>query len=146
MQIEEIMSKNVQTIKEGVSAEDARYRMQTAGVHHLVVTKENKLTGILSERDLGSRRSNLSIKGKTAGDLMASNVVSIQSNATVRQAANLLRGRLVGCLPVFKQDKLVGIVTVTDLLETIGCGGFHPSQRRGNSGTQNMRQQQRYKH
>jgi CBS-domain-containing membrane protein len=39
---------------------------------------------------------------------------------TIRQAANLLRGRTIGCLPVMEDSKLVGIVTVTDLLELVG--------------------------
>jgi predicted transcriptional regulator len=33
-----------------------------------------------------------------------------------------MRGRGIGCLPVFDQDKLVGILTVTDLLDLIGRG------------------------
>ena len=46
--------------------------------------------------------------------------------ATVREAANLLRGRSIGCLPVFDGDQLAGIVTTSDLLELIGRGVERP--------------------
>ncbi len=40
----------------------------------------------------------------------------------MREAANLLRGRAIGCLPVVSGERIVGIVTITDLLELIGRG------------------------
>ena len=46
----------------------------------------------------------------------------------VRQAANLLRGRTIGCLPVLEDGKLVGILTTTDLLEQIGRGSDRPAK------------------
>jgi CBS domain-containing protein len=45
---------------------------------------------------------------------------------TIRQAANLLRGRTIGCLPVLEDGKLVGILTTTDLLELIGRASERP--------------------
>jgi CBS domain-containing protein len=47
----------------------------------------------------------------------------------VREAANLMRGRSIGCLPVLDGRKLVGIVTVTDLLELLGRGAERPMAR-----------------
>ena len=41
---------------------------------------------------------------------------------TIRQAASLMRGRAVKALPVFEQQRLVGIVTVSDLLDLLGNG------------------------
>jgi acetoin utilization protein AcuB len=45
---------------------------------------------------------------------------------TVRQAANLLRGRTIGCLPVVEDGAILGIVTTIDLLELIGRGAERP--------------------
>lgn len=127
MRLEEIMSLKVKTIDERAQAEDARNLMNMGGFHHLVVTRDGKPVGIISDRDMGSRRGAANLNGKTAGELMSPHMVSAQADTTVRQAANLLRGRLIGCLPVYRDKSLAGIVTVTDLLETIGCGGFRPS-------------------
>ena len=57
---------------------------------------------------------------------MTAPAVSATSDMTVRKAANLLRGRSIGCLPVMEDGDLVGIVTTTDLLERIGRGAEHP--------------------
>ena len=55
--------------------------------------------------------------------------VTILANMRDRQAANLLRGRTIGCLPIVEDGKAVGIVTTTDLLELIGRGSERPVQR-----------------
>ena len=123
MRLEEIMSTKVKTIDEHALAEDARNQMAMGSIHHLVVMRNGKPVGIVSDRDMGGRRGATSLKGKTVGELMSPHVVSAQADTTVRQAANLLRGRLIGCLPIYRDKSLAGIVTVTDLLETIGCGG-----------------------
>jgi CBS domain-containing protein len=47
---------------------------------------------------------------------------------TIRQAANLLRGRMIGCLPVLEGGKLIGILTATDMLEQIGRGSDRPAR------------------
>jgi CBS domain-containing protein len=50
-------------------------------------------------------------------------VLSIDQGETVRRAANLMQGRNIGCLAVTEHGKLVGIVTVSDLLRLLGKGG-----------------------
>jgi acetoin utilization protein AcuB len=57
---------------------------------------------------------------------MTSPVVTARPETTLRQAANLLRGRTIGCLPVLEEGRLLGIVTTTDLLELIGRGAERP--------------------
>ena len=53
---------------------------------------------------------------------MSEQVVTALPTTSVRQAANLLRARTIGCLPILDDGKLVGIVTLTDLLEMLGRG------------------------
>jgi CBS domain-containing protein len=54
---------------------------------------------------------------------MSLNVTTIGQNETVRRAANLMQGRNIGCLAVTDERKLVGIITVSDLLRLLGKGG-----------------------
>ncbi len=56
------------------------------------------------------------------GDLMTVPAVSVAPDLTVRKLANLLRGRTIGCLPVIDGKRLVGIVTISDLLDLLGRG------------------------
>jgi acetoin utilization protein AcuB len=60
---------------------------------------------------------------------MTATVVVARPRTTVRQAANLMQGRSIGCLPVLEGSRVVGIVTVTDLLEAVGRGVERPVER-----------------
>ena len=64
----------------------------------------------------------------TVADLMTPDPVTVDAQATVRQAANLIRGRTIGCLPITEGDRVVGIVTVSDLLEVLGRGVDRPAK------------------
>jgi acetoin utilization protein AcuB len=112
------MKTGVETISLDQSAEAALNRMRRARIRHLVVRDRDKIVGIISERDikgLGSFRHVESVE-----EVMSSPAVTASPDLSLKQAANLLRGRTIGCLPVLEQGKLVGIVTTTDLLELIG--------------------------
>jgi CBS-domain-containing membrane protein len=60
-------------------------------------------------------------------ELMTSKPVSAEPETTLRHAANLMRSRRVGSLPVLDGDRLVGIVTATDVLDELGRGSIRPT-------------------
>lgn len=101
--------------------------MQTGGCRHLLVQKNGRVVGVLSERDLGGTK--LRVTAGSVADVMTNNVVTASPETTIRQAANLLRGRSIGCLPVVDGDRAVGIVTTTDLLDLLGRGVEKPIVR-----------------
>jgi acetoin utilization protein AcuB len=124
MRVAELMKPRVETVSVGESAELARQRMRQKRIRHLVVTSGRDVVGVVSDRDLeeaGSLR-----RVQTVGEVMTSPVVTARPETTLRQAANLLRGRAIGCLPVLEDGRLVGIVTTTDLLELVGRGAERP--------------------
>lgn len=57
---------------------------------------------------------------------MTSDVVTVLPETPVRKAANVMRGRAIGCLVVAVGDRVHGIVTVADLLELLGRGLERP--------------------
>jgi CBS domain-containing protein len=57
---------------------------------------------------------------------MTEAVVTVPPTTPVRKAANLMRGRSIGCLVVSVAGRAVGIITVADLLELIGRGIERP--------------------
>ena len=122
MRMQELMKSRVESVSAETTAESARERMRTRRIRHLVVTEGSKVVGVLSERDLGARTSS-----SVVGDIMTAPAVTAGATTTVREAANLLRGRTIGCLPILEEGKLVGIVTTTDLLELLGKGAMRPS-------------------
>ena len=128
MRVVEVMTKGVQTVPPTMPATDAWELMRRNRIHHLVVTAGTDVIGVLSDRDAGGR-SGASIRARsTVSDLMTSHVVTIAPTAPVRKAANLMRGRTIGCIPVSDGERLVGIVTVSDLLELIGRGVGRPAK------------------
>lgn len=124
MRIGEMMTSRVETVPAGESAENALRRMRTKRIHHLVVPLDAGAVGVVSSRDLDSLGGGRPLR--TVADVMTAPAVTAEPHTTIRQAANLLRGRTVGCLPVLEDGKLVGIVTTTDLLELIGRGSERP--------------------
>jgi acetoin utilization protein AcuB len=128
MRLQDIMTRNVKTVPPVATVAQARTLMRTAGVHHLIVSEGRRVVGVLSDRDLGGRvgARRADAQGMPVSDVMSREVVSADPEWTVRQAANRLRGRGIGCLAVLEEDKLVGIVTTTDLLDLIGRGADRP--------------------
>jgi CBS domain-containing protein len=120
MKVSEIMSKGVQTVSPGTPAANARERMRTKGIHHLVVMEKTKLVGVLSARDLAriGRRSNTAPKLLVA-DFMTPRVITVAPGTSVHRAANVMRGHSIGCVIVVDGGRAVGIVTLSDLLEQV---------------------------
>ncbi|HEY7112064.1 MAG TPA: CBS domain-containing protein [Thermoanaerobaculia bacterium] len=120
IRLRDIMQKNVERISPNESAEAAWNRMRLRRIRHLVVQERGRVVGVLSDRDVAGRGSLRQVEA--VGDVMTEPVVSAHPEMTLRQAANRMRGRSIGCLPVIDGDDLVGIVTTTDLLELLGRG------------------------
>jgi acetoin utilization protein AcuB len=133
MRVVEIMTKNVLSVPPTMPASEAWDLMQREHVHHLVVGTGSNVLGVFSAHDAGGRRGgNLRLQ-RNVGDLMTAPAYSVSPDVTVRKLANLLRGRTIGCVPVIDGKRLVGIVTVSDLLELLGRGVDRPAPppRRG---------------
>jgi acetoin utilization protein AcuB len=121
MRLEEIMSKNVAKVDADTGAERALTQMRERDLHHLVVVEGERLVGVVAREDLAAAAPAAPVR-----DLMSRRVVVAAPATTVREAANLLRGHHIGCLPVVDDDAIVGMVTVSDLLELLGRGVERP--------------------
>jgi acetoin utilization protein AcuB len=116
--------------------------LQRRGFRHLPVLDGGKLVGIISDRDVkqsmasaastaeGRERDRL-LDELTAGQIMARAMVTIGPTAGVDEAARLMATRKISALPVTESDRLVGIVTETDvlLLFVRAMGVLEPSSR-----------------
>jgi acetoin utilization protein AcuB len=127
MRVQDIMSENVQTVPPATAAEDAWNLMRAKGIRHLVVAQGPRVLGLISDRDAGGRQGSSVRRNREVADLMTGRVVTVSPTTPVRKAANLMRGRSIGCLVVTDAKRIVGIVTVADLLELLGRGIDRPA-------------------
>ena len=105
--------------------------MKLKGIRHLVVKNDSELVGVLSQRDLGAPDQFDFREKRRVAEVMTTHVVTASPDMSLKQAANLMRGRTIGCLPVVEEghpSRLVGIITVSDLLDLLGRGIDRPAQ------------------
>jgi len=136
MYIGRIMHTNLITISPEASLIEAKDLIDSNNIDHLlVVNKEGKLIGILSDRDLkqnwASPANTLStheldyvLEKILVKMIMVKTVVTITTETTIERAAQIMQSNNINSLPVMENDELVGIITGTDvmgvLLEAIG--------------------------
>ncbi len=128
MRIQDIMTKRVETISPVEPVGAAVELMRQKRIRHLVVMRKGELAGIVSDGDLRALDPRAS---RRVEEVMTAPAVAATADMTIRKAANLLRGRSIGCLPVMEGGHLVGIVTTTDLLERIGRGSERSAVDKG---------------
>lgn len=101
--------------------------MELGRVRHLPVVRGGRLVGVVSQRDLfhaslsnviGIPRDeqDLFLEGVKISEVMSTPPLFVAPDATVQEAAAVMAERKIGCLPVVDGEKLVGIVTETDIL------------------------------
>jgi signal-transduction protein with cAMP-binding, CBS, and nucleotidyltransferase domain len=122
MRVQDVMTDQVYKVSPDTTAEDAWNVMRMRRIHHLMVTEAGRIVGLLSARDFGGVKGARARELYTVADLMTTDVATITPKTPIRTAANVLRGHSIDCLIVVTGGRLVGIVTVADLLEQMGRG------------------------
>lgn len=123
MRVQDVMTTSIETVAPETKADSAWEAMRFNGTHHLIVKKGSDLVGVFSHRDAGGARGASLRKDRSVADLMTPGVVTVPVTATLRRAANLMRGRAIGCLVATAARRPVGILTISDLLDVLGRGG-----------------------
>ncbi len=128
--VEEIMQRNVHSVSPEDRVIHARRKMIDENVARLPVINNGMLIGMISDIDivfalarikrsfpLGRQKHQL--EELLVNDAMKTPAISINYDKTVTDAAKLMMEHEIGALPVIKNDKVVGIITRTDLLKTV---------------------------
>ncbi len=109
----------VVTIGPEASVFDAMQLMAANNIGALVVMKNDKLVGILTERDF-SRKSyllNKPVKEMSVGDIMTRQVAYVEAGNTNEDCMALITEMRVRHLPVIDKGKIIGILSIGDLVK-----------------------------
>ena len=126
MKIEAILKDtNVHTIDKDQLLSEALDKMEKNGIAHIIVTDDDKLVGVISIRDIADRLGStkterISPAGLHISSAMSTNLVTIDPDIDVEDAANLMLKEKIGSLAVTKKtdetEELVGIITKMDMV------------------------------
>ena len=112
------MSRNPIAIAPEASIQEAIELMKKHSIRHLAVLDgEERLVGWVSDTDLRGVFMASMIEELTVGDVMIADPITVSSSDVLEQAALLITKHKIGGMPVLEDGKLVGIITVVDILE-----------------------------
>lgn len=124
------MTRKVYTVSPDDSVTDAVKLMKEKSIKHVPVVKDDKLRGIISDRDIKeyspSKATSLDMyelhyllaKGRVK-EMMKTKVITTTPGTPVEDAAVTMYDQNIGCLPVVEAGKLVGIISDRDIFRVL---------------------------
>jgi len=127
MLVKDFMTPSPEVVTPEITVPEAAQIMKKGGFRRLPVVKEGRVVGIVTDRDLKeampSDANSLSIwelnyliSKLTVGEIMTRDPITVSDTLPLQAAAKLMLEHKVGGLPVEREGRLVGIITVTDVL------------------------------
>ncbi len=115
--ISEIMNHNVISVNIATSSSDAAKMMEDNDVGILIVLEHGLPVGIITDRNFSIKITAHSYPVDTpVRRIMSSPLISIDSNSDLLTALDLMSSSKIRSLPVIDDDKVVGIITIGDLM------------------------------
>ena len=117
--VRDIMQKNVITIESVKKTQDAAIILKEKDISFLVVVKEGKPIGIVSERDIVRKivADNNDAQTTQLEIIMSKNCKWVEPNASIESAVQKMLNNNIRRLVVLENENLVGVITQTDLTE-----------------------------
>lgn len=128
MNVDAIMSRDVETVGPDMSLMEIQDVLRKHGFRHLLVVEDDKLVGVISDRDvlrvispfldtLSEEPRDVKTLMRPAREVMRADPVSVSSDTPIEEAAEILLKHTISCLPVTSDGhEIEGIVTSKDLL------------------------------
>jgi acetoin utilization protein AcuB len=128
--VRDYMTPEPQSLGVGQTLLDAVLMIRLAYLRHIPILEDGRLVGVLSDRDVhrlapslliphSSEEYNRVFADTPLEKVMTRNPITISPDAPLVEAVNLLFKERLGCLPVLDEGKLVGIITVSDMLRAL---------------------------
>lgn len=125
--VSRLMSRDPLVVTTDQKPSDARKLMQEHGIHHLPVVEGRRFIGLITANDLlrvsfgdtykqDARMIDALLDTMTIREIMQEDVLTLQTNASIRRAAELLVDGSYHSLPILDGEALAGVLTTTDLI------------------------------
>lgn len=114
-------SGEIWSLEPSASVYDAIRLMAEKSVGALLVMRDSKLAGIVSERDYARK---IVLQGRNShdtpvSDIMTGNVVTVTPSHTVEECMRIVTDKRIRHLPVVEGDRVIGIVSIGDLVNWV---------------------------
>ncbi|MEO8875113.1 MAG: CBS domain-containing protein [Polyangiaceae bacterium] len=121
MQIRTPMTRDVIVAPPRLAIAEAWKALRRENIRHLPITQDGLLVGIVSDRDflIAGRihaSGEIAFPEQTVAEIMTMKPIVCSPTSTVADAARLMTSKKIDALPVVAKDRLIGLVTSTDLL------------------------------
>jgi len=120
--VKDIMKKDVVSIDENETVQDAALQMVKSNIGCVIITRDSIPVGILTESDF----VRIAAKGNplftTLSGVMSTSLEVITPGETVWEAAEIMRRLDIHKLPVQDENKIVGIITASDIVKICSIG------------------------
>jgi len=116
--VRDIMTKDVKVVRNDTSVHEVVATMTKFDVNAVLVVQSGRPTGIITTRDVLVRavEHGMPLSSLTARMIYTNPLVTIDEEATVEEATKLMKRWRIKHLPVTKNDKLVGMLSYTDIV------------------------------
>ena len=118
--VRDIMVRNVKTVRTDDTVLEAVSKMNKFRIGSVIVTNNGRPVGIITERNILQRivEPCLDPAVVRAKDIMSSPLITIDANAAIEEAAQIMARRQIKKLPVVESGKVVGILSTSDIVRT----------------------------
>ena len=128
--VKDVMISDLTTLDASTSIKDAAKLMDKNNIGCIIVTKNQLPIGILTERDFVKRIAAKEKPSTTSlEEVMSSPLIKVKPDETVWEAAQIMKTNNIHKLPVKKDNKIIGIVTATDLVKICSMGSDSEMRR-----------------
>ena len=128
--VNQVMNKNVLTADKSTSLQDAAQKMRELKIGCVIVTDGTNPIGILTERDFVTK---VAAEGRPLfteiSEVMTSPLITIDPEETIWEASEMMKEKKIHKLPVKENEKIVGIVTTSDIVRISSVGSDSEMRR-----------------
>ena len=128
--VNQIMNKNVLTADKSTSLQDAALKMRELKIGCVIVIDGANPIGILTERDFVTK---VAAEGRPLfteiSEVMTSPLITIDPEETIWEASEMMKEKKIHKLPVKENEKIVGIVTTSDIVRISSVGSDSEMRR-----------------